>query len=173
MTSATIFSVIALPICTAPPEMFRFLGQFDRRERRPVNSVASSASADGDDLIAGPDVFVTLVDRDHRHVAAVDQRIAEVSIVETDGTVDRRDPHAVAVVANSDDHAVHHRLWMQHARWQRIVRSIRPSETEDVGAADRFEPPGPYPVDHGSRHRVPCSLRRKVRWPTDDCAFRL
>ena len=52
-TSSTFFSVIALPICTAPPETVSLSCVSSARgERRPVDAVAARAAADGDDQIA-------------------------------------------------------------------------------------------------------------------------
>ena len=42
-------------------------------------------------------------------VAAEDQRIAEIARIEIDRAVDRRNAHAVAVIADAGDHALRHR----------------------------------------------------------------
>ena len=70
--------------------------------------------------------------------AAEDQRIAEIALVETDGPVDGRNAHAIAVVAHAGHHAFHHLERMQHARRQRLRRRVRRSEAKDVGVADRL-----------------------------------
>ena len=49
----TIFSVIALPICTAPPgERLALAGQLGRAEGGPVDAIAPGPSTDGDDPVA-------------------------------------------------------------------------------------------------------------------------
>src|SRR5947199_363429 len=73
---------------------------------------------------------------------AVDERVAEVALVEADGPVDGRDAHAVAVVAHAGHDALEHLQRVQHAGRQRLRRRVRRGEAEDVGVADR---PGPQP----------------------------
>ena len=79
-TSRTIFSVIALPICTAPPgEGFALAGQLGRAERGAVDAVAAGPAADGDDPVAGLDVLLRHAPGDHADGAAEDQRIGQVT----------------------------------------------------------------------------------------------
>ena len=105
-----------------------------------MNAVASRASANRDDQVAGIDVLVALIDRDHRDVAAVDERVSEVAFIKEDRPVDGRDAHAIAVVPHARDDAMRDGFGMQHARRQFVVADIRRRETEDVGVANRSRP---------------------------------
>ena len=99
--------MIALPICTAPPERLSLsLRQFGRAERGAVNAVAAGAAADGHDQVAGLRLLERLVARDQADVAAVDQRVAQVARVEVDRAVDGGNAHPVAVVAHAGDDAL-------------------------------------------------------------------
>ncbi len=54
-TSSSIFSVMALPICTAPPEsVLALAGQLGGAERGAVDAVAAGPPADGHDQVARP-----------------------------------------------------------------------------------------------------------------------
>ena len=89
----------------AAGERFAFVRQLGAGERRAVNAVAARAAADGDDQIAGLRLLERLVARNQPDVAAEDQRIAEVAVVEVHRAVDRGNAHAVAVVAHARDDA--------------------------------------------------------------------
>ena len=86
----------------------------------------------------GCGLLVRLVARDEADVAAVDERVAEVAVVEVDGAVDRGNAHAIAVVAHAVDDAAHHAPRMEHAGRQRVGRRVGRGEAEDVGVADRL-----------------------------------
>ena len=93
----------------------------------------------GDDQIAvAAAALWTAIDRDQADGAAVDQRIAQVALVEADRAIDRGDAHAVAVIAHAGDDAFQHLEGMQHARRQRLRRRVRRREAEHVGVADRL-----------------------------------
>ena len=64
--------------------------------------------------------------------------LAEIARVEADRAVDGRNAHAVAVIADAGDDALHHLARMQHARRQRFRRRVGRGEAEDVGVADRL-----------------------------------
>ena len=63
--------------------------QFRRTERGPVDPVTSGAAADGDDVVAGLRMLARLVARQDAHGAAEDERIAQVTRIEIDRSVDR------------------------------------------------------------------------------------
>ena len=83
-----------------------------------MNAVAPRAASHRDDEVAGMDLLLDLADRNHRGRAAIDQRVAEVSLVEEDRTVHRGDAHAVAVVAHARDDSLHHGLRVESPRWE-------------------------------------------------------
>ena len=98
---------MALPICTAPPETFSDSAVSSTEEKvapwmpsRPVRPPTATIRSPGLRLL------VAAVHRDQADGAAEDQRIAQVALVEADGAVDRRDAHAVAVVAHAGDDAL-------------------------------------------------------------------
>ena len=122
----------------AAADLFRFGGQLDRGKRRPVDAVAPGAAADRDDQVAGLRFLVTAVHRDQADGAAINQRIGQVALVETDRPVDGGNAHAVAVIADAGDDALHDRLRMQDAGRQGLRRRVGRGETKDVGVADRL-----------------------------------
>ena len=86
ITSSTIFSVIALPICTAPPERlprFRYVSS-SRAERRAVDAVAPGASANRDDQIARarPSFSTSRRQAARPTFPQIDQRVAQVARIE-------------------------------------------------------------------------------------------
>ncbi len=83
--------------------------QLSRRERRPVNPVATRPAAHQHDQVTRLGFLEGKLPGDQSHATAKDKRVAEVSRVETDRAVDGRDAHAVAVVAHPRDHALEHR----------------------------------------------------------------
>ena len=103
-----------------------------------MDAVASGAAADGDDQIAVARLLVAAIDRDQADRAAVNQRIAQVALIEADGAVDGGNAHAVAVIAHAGDDALHHLERVQHARRQRLRRRVRRREAEHIGVADRL-----------------------------------
>ena len=83
MVSVMRFSSMALPICTAPEETVSDSSvELDGGEGRAVDAVAAGAPADDDDAVAGPRGLAALVARDQAEIAAVDQRVADVALVE-------------------------------------------------------------------------------------------
>ncbi len=149
----------------AAGDRFAHLRQLSRGERGAVNSVAAGASPDGDNQITRFQFLLAFVDRDHRHVAAVDQRVAQIPPVEVDGPVDGRNAHAVAVVAHTGDDAFRHDLGVQRAGRQFGVRSFRRREAEDVGVADGAgaQPGSQRIADHTADARVRTAVRFQGR----------
>ena len=106
---------------------------------RPVETVATGATADGDDFHPRLDLFVDVLDRDHARRAAEDEGVVNVGIVELDRPADRGDAHAVAVVAHAADDAAHHAERMDDILGLDVVhRGVRCAEAEDVERADRL-----------------------------------
>src|SRR5207249_3307172 len=95
------------------------------------------AAADYDDLIARARFLSAAVNRDQADGAAVNERVAQVALVEQDRAVHGRDAHAVAVVADAGHDALHHFFRVQHAGRQRFRRRVGRGETEYVRVADR------------------------------------
>ena len=117
ITSSTIFSVIALPICTAPPEIDSLSPVSSaelkvapwmpsRPVRPPMATIRSPGSTFLNALPRGQDA----------DGAAEDQRVGQVARVDGQGAVDRGDAHAVAVVAHAGDDALRAPAWVEHAR---------------------------------------------------------
>ncbi len=102
---------MALPICTAPPERssLSLVSSADWKGRA-VDAVAARATADGDNVVARLWLAERLVVRNDPHVAAVDERVAQVAPVEVDRAVDGGNAHPIAVVADACDDALHHPL---------------------------------------------------------------
>ena len=87
------------------------------------------------------------------HVAAIDQRVAQIPFVEIHGPVNRGNAHAVAVVAYTGYHALHHTSRMQHAAGQRSRGAVsggakQKTSVLQIGLA-------PMPVPMGSRITPP------------------
>ena len=159
ITSSTIFSVIALPICTAPPESDSLCaGQLGRAEGGAVDAVAAGAAADGDDPVAGLDLLGRHAAGQHADRAAEDQRIGQVARVDGEGAVDRGNAHAIAVVAHAGDDPLEDAL-RDAARpaGKRVGRSRSGGATQktsvlQIGLAPR---PGAERVaDHAAEARV-------------------
>ncbi len=103
-----------------------------------MNAVASGAAAHGHNEIPRHGFLVATVHRDQADGAAVDQRIAQVARIEADCTIDRRDAHAVAVIAHPGHHSLHDLPGMKHAGGQGLWQGIGRSEAEDIRIADGF-----------------------------------
>ena len=109
MTSSTIFSVIALPICTAPPEMVSLspvssaeLNVAPWMPSRPVRPPMATIRSPGS---------TCLLDIPRGITPTVPQKtsgLARKSRVDDQGAVDRRDAHPVAVVADARDDPLEH-----------------------------------------------------------------
>ena len=140
---------------------FALMRQLGGGERRAVNAVAAGAASDRDDQVARMNFLLALVDRDHRHGPAIDQRVPEIPFVKEDGSVDGRNPHPVAVVADTGHDSLHHQLRMQRPRRQRVVRCIGRREAEDIAVADRFRTQSRAEriADHAAEPRVGPAVR--------------
>ena len=103
-----------------------------------MDAVAAGAPAQHHDQVAGARVLGDFVARNQPRRSGEHQRIADVARIEMHRSVDRRDAHAVAVIAHAGDHARHDAARMQRARGQRVVIRVGHAEAEDVGIGDRF-----------------------------------
>ena len=110
------------------------VGEFGGAEGRAVDAVASGAPAQGDDAIAGLCIAGDEVRGHNPDAAAVDERVADVSVVERDRAVNGGDAHAVAVVADTGDD-----LCEDLARWEAsggdAVR-VWVRDAEDIGGGN-------------------------------------
>ena len=158
--------MIALPIWTAPPESSSLSSVSSADEKvapwipsRPVRPPTVTTRSPGRAALVGQS------DGDRGHVAAEDQWIAQVTVVEADGPVDGGDAHPVAVVTNTRDDSSHHATRMQHTRRQFFDGRVGPREAEDVGVADRScSHPGSQRItDHAAEPRVGSSVGLKRR----------
>ena len=111
-----------------------------------MNAVASRASADHHGQVARQAVLERLVARHDADDAAIDERVAQVAVVEVERPVGRGNAHAVAVVANAADHAAHDALGVQYALRQLRHVGVRRREAEDIGVHHR---PGAQARTHG------------------------
>ncbi len=73
-----IFSVIALPICTAPPlSVSLSLVSSAELKVAPVNPVAACPPANCHDVIAGLGFFLDFINGDQPDIPAIDQGVAQ------------------------------------------------------------------------------------------------
>jgi hypothetical protein len=91
-------------------------GQLSRAERGAVDPIPAGAAADGDDPIARLDPLRRFVSRQDADGPAEDQGIGQVAGIHRQGAVNRRDPHAVPVVAYARDDPLEHPLGVQDSR---------------------------------------------------------
>ncbi len=91
------------------------VGEFRRRKRRAVDAVAAGAPAHDDNRVANFRFLLDLVSRDDADAPGEDQRVADVLVVEVDGAVDRRDAHAVPVIAHPGDNLLEDALGVDDA----------------------------------------------------------
>ncbi len=121
----------------AAREAFALVGQLGRAERGAVDAVAARASADGHDIVVGLRLLERLVTGNQPHGTAIDQRIAEIALVEVDRAVDGGNAHAVAVVAHSGHHALHDAARVQRAGRHVLGRRLGRGKAKHVGVANR------------------------------------
>ena len=114
--------------------------QFRTAEGRPVYAIPPGPPAEGHNQVVGPRLFEGMLAGNQADVAAEDQRVADVPLVEVDRPVDRGNPHPVAVVPHAADHPPHHPPRMQHSWRQLLGRHIGRGEAEDVRVANRLGP---------------------------------
>ena len=82
--------------------------------------------------------LLDFVDRQQPHVAAIDQRVAQVARIEEHGAIHGGDAHAIAVIAHSGDDALHHALGMQGAGRDVCGRRVGRGEAKHIGIANRL-----------------------------------
>ena len=82
-----------------------------------MNAIAPRAPAEHDDAVARLRIAEAELARDQADTAAVNQRIAEIAVVEVDSPVDSGDAHAVAVVAHAGDDLLEDPPRMENALW--------------------------------------------------------
>ena len=114
--------------------------QLGRAEGRPVDAVAAGPPADGDDPVAGLDALRGHAPRQDADRAAEDQRVGQVARIDRQGTVDRRDAHAVAVVAHAGDDSLEDALRVEDAGREAIRVQVGRGHAEDIRVADRLGP---------------------------------
>src|SRR5262249_1185136 len=150
-------------------DLLRLGGQFHRGEGRPVDAVAPRAAADRHDQVAGPRLLAAAVRRDQPHRAAVDQRVAQVTVVEADRPVDRGDADALAVAPPPPPSAP--------------CAGAAPAAAAPPGGCPGGRsrtrpccspawPPAPPPAGRGCPRPGGCWPRRTARWPRGGCASR-
>ena len=134
--------MIALPICTAPPEIdsLSLVSSTElnvapwmpsRPVRPPMATIRSPGSTDFARHPAG----------DHADGPAKDQGIGQVGRMADQRAVDGRDAHPIAVVADPGDDPLEDSFRVQHAARQRVARGPgRAGDAEDVRIADRLGP---------------------------------
>src|SRR5436309_3307670 len=104
-----------------------------------MNPIATGAATDRHDEIAGLRLLVRLIARQETDIAAVHERIAQIALVKVHGTIDCRNSHPIAIVADALDYATHHSTRMNHPGRQRAsLLRIRRSEAKYIRAANRL-----------------------------------
>ena len=156
MKSYILRWVIGSPICNAQevgaqPDGGRAFVQLFRREGRAVDAVLADTAAGHDDDVADLRFLLIALARlavrgglagghfggDQADGAAIDQRLAEVALVEHDGAVDGGDAGLVAAVFHAFAHAFEDAAGMEQAGGQGFVMEGG-REAEHVGVADEF-----------------------------------
>ncbi len=144
----------------AAGEAFALASQFGGAECGAVNAVAAGAPAQSHDMIAGLWLFEGKLLRQDAHVAAIDQRVAQVAAIEIHGAVDCGNAHAVAVVAHTGHDSLHDPAGMEHSGRQSVGRLIGRRETKHVGVADRL---GAHAGAQGiANHATDASVRAAI-----------
>src|SRR5262245_53518570 len=124
------------------------MGELDRRERRAVDSVATRTATHGDDEVTWLGIFFGAIAWNQSDVATKYEWIAQVTLIKANGAIDRRDSHAVSVIAHAGDDPFHDPLRMQHAGGQPVVGKVEGRETKYVRIRNRL---GAKP----RAHRIP------------------
>ena len=96
-----------------------------RLEKLPRRECRRGLAAEGNNQVAGLDLLEGLVRGDDADRPAEDERVGEVAFIEDDRPVDGGDAHAVAVVADARDDAVHHPARMRKTLRQLVRREVR------------------------------------------------
>ena len=132
-----------LLLCDGVPDLHRvaelvgvLVGELSARECRAVDTVAARTAADRDDEVALLRRALHAAARHQADAAAVDERVADIVVVEVDGAVERGDAHAVAVVAHARDDlredAVRIEAPLRH------LCDVGVRDAEDIGRRDRL-----------------------------------
>ncbi len=142
-------------------EAFALARQFGARERRAVNSVTAGPATHGDDEVTRLRLLERLVVRDQADIAAEHERVAEIPLVETDRSVDGRNPHPIAIIADALDDAPHDAARMQDSRGKILRWGIGRREAEHIRRRDRLgTQAGPHDVaNHAPDSRVGTAVR--------------
>ena len=142
------------------------VGHLPARKGGPVNTVSSDPAAHHDNQISTPGILEALISIHDADVAAIDQRIGQVSVVEINGAVNRRDAHSVAVVADARHDALHDPPGMQDAFGDFIKLLIRLAETKDVRIRNRSSPQtGSHRIaNHAADPGRRATIRIERRW---------
>ena len=104
-----------------------------------MNPVSAGPPTGDHDSIARPGLLGNPISRDQPDAAAEDQRIGQVALIEVNRSVDRGNPHAVAVVAHSANHAFEHPPRMKHVPGQ-TPGARQNTSVEAIGLAPRPQP---------------------------------
>ena len=88
-----------------------------------MDPVATGASSEGDDPIPDLRFLLDFIDRQQPRIAAVDQWVPKIAIIEIDRSVDGGNSHAISVIANACDDSVDNATWMQDA-WRELFRRV-------------------------------------------------
>ena len=146
ITSSTIFSVIALPIWTAPPETLSLADVSSaelkvapwmpsRPVRPPIATIRSPGST----------CFAAIPRGRTSDGPAEDQRIGQVAGVHRQCAVDGRDAHAVAVVADARDDPLEDAPGVEHAGREAIRDRVRAKRRRRRRCCRSAWPRGPVP----------------------------
>ena len=170
ITSSTIFSVMALPIWTAPPETVSLW---------PVSSIELKVAPwipsrpvrppIGDDQVARQDRLLRFAPRQKADRSAKDQRIGQVTRVNGQGAVHGGNAHAIAVVAHPGDDSLEHPFGVQRPRREADSGSDPAVPRRKRRYCRSAWPRAPCPGRRGLPRPDPCWHRHRGRSPRDDC----
>ncbi len=112
------------------------VGHFAARKGCPVYSVPSRSAADHHNQISCFRIIEAFAFVYQADVAAIDQRISQVSVVEVNRTVDRWYSHSVAVITNARHNAFHNSFRMQEAFGNVFEFFVRLAEAKYICVGD-------------------------------------
>src|SRR5438552_1886519 len=98
-----------------------------------MNSVPPRAAAHGHNPISGLRLFAASLRRYRPYRATKNKWIRQVTLIENDGAVDRRDADSIAVITHSSDDSFDDFGGMQHAGGQLFDQCVGWGKAEDIG----------------------------------------
>ena len=113
-------------------DCFVLVGYLAGRESCAVDTITAGPAPDNNNQAAGLRVFEAFVFVHNADVAAVDQRISHISVIEQDCAVDRRYSHSVAVVSDAGHNTFHNSFGVQNALRDILEFHIRSAETKYI-----------------------------------------